>query len=66
MTHDPDDPKYKFYDAAIKEYAIHKNKTDDLVKHIADCLRQDRVKEALQLAENHTNNQKYKGVGNVI
>lgn len=61
MKHDPDNPRYKLYDLAIKRIAIHKNKTDDLVKQIADCLRQDRVKEALQLAENHTKHQRYKG-----
>lgn len=61
MTHNPDDPRYIFYDEAINRMSSILNKNNDLIKRIAECLKQGRVEEATKLAVNHTNHQKFKG-----
>jgi len=61
IRHNPDDPRYKLYDLAVKRFKIMNGKNNNLIKHIAECLEQGRVEEATKLAVNHTNNQRFKG-----
>ena len=53
--------KYSHLDIYIRRQAIMLNRNDDLIKHIAECLKQRRVEEATRLAVNHMNNQRFKG-----